>query len=79
MSIAVRPSDVKAKYFSGGEWNARKQQKGVRASRESGKKKGLVPPQWAKYICRSNRSYKHPDYSKWDSVCDGGKIKWSKA
>ena len=75
----VRPADVLPKYFSGGQWKARKLNKGVRASRDSGKKKGLVPPQWAKYICRRNRSYTHPDYARWNELCDGGKIKWSKA
>lgn len=62
-----------------GTWKARKIQKGVRASHESGKKKGLVPPSWARYIARANRSYKHPDYAKWNAICDGGKIKWSGA
>lgn len=41
-----------------GTWKARKMVKGTRASRESGKKKGLVPPAWAKYCARSGRSYK---------------------
>lgn len=76
---SARPSDVIPGHFSGGEWKARKLNKGVRASRESGKKKGLVPPQWAKNICRRNRSYKDPNYSRWDELCQGGKIKWSKA
>ncbi len=62
-----------------GTWKARKINKGLRASRESGKKKGLVPPQWAKHICRSNRSYKHPKYSFWNQLCNGDKIKWSGA
>lgn len=61
-----------------GNWKARKLQKGLRASREAGRKKGLVPPSWARYICRSNRSYKHPFYAIWDVKCDGNKIKWNK-
>jgi hypothetical protein len=60
-----------------GAWKARKLQKGLRASRESGRKKGLVPPTWAKYIAKANRSYKHPSYGRWCEICDGGKIKWS--
>lgn len=60
-----------------GTWKARKLIKGQRASRTPGNKKGLVPPQWARYIARSNRSYKHPLYSHWNKVCDGGKVKWT--
>lgn len=62
-----------------GTWKARKISKKMRASRESGKKKGLVPPAWARYVCRSNRSYKSEFYTRWDTLCDGSKIKWSKA
>lgn len=63
-----------------GTWRKRKNDKGQRASRTPGNKKGLVPPAWARYICRSNRSYKLGTlYSKWNSKCDGGKIKWSAA
>lgn len=71
--------DVKVKYLSGGSWKKRKLVKGQRASQETGKKKGLVPPQWAKNICRRNRSYKQSRYSFWNVLCDGGKIKWSAA
>lgn len=60
-----------------GTWKTRKLTKGQRASRSPGNKKGLVPPPWARYICRANRSYKHPDYSRWDTLCNGGKIKWT--
>ena len=60
-----------------GTWKARKIQKGVRASNTPGNKKGLIPPAWARYICRNNRSYKSPRYSVWNALCDGGKIKWS--
>lgn len=71
------PRDVNPGYRQGGEWKARKLEKGVRASRTPGNKKGLVPPSVVRYICRSNRSYKHSDYSWWDEKCDGGKIQWS--
>ncbi len=62
-----------------GTWKARKLIKGTRASRTPGNKKGLVPPSWARYICRRNRSYTHPMYSQWNTVCDGSKVKWNKA
>ena len=60
-----------------GNWKLRKLNKGLRASRTPGSKKGLVPPSWARGICRRNRSYKNEFYSKWNKMCDGGKIKWS--
>ena len=62
-----------------GRWKIRAIQKKGRASQESGRKKGLVPPQWAKLICRRNRSWKLSIYSRWNEICDGNKIKWSKA
>lgn len=72
-------SGVKSKYLAGGQWKARKMQKGQRASHESGKKKGLVPPSWARYCARSARAYKTDIYVRWSEVCTGEKIKWSKA
>ena len=72
-------NDVKTKYKVGGQWKARKLSKGLRASRTPGNKKGLVPPSIARYMCRSNRSYKHSGYSSWSEKCDGGKIKWTGA
>lgn len=47
-----------------GDWKARKLVKGLRASRSTGKSKGLVPDALARYMCRSNRSYKHPLYGE---------------
>ncbi len=61
-----------------GTWKVRKLIKGTRASRTPGNKKGLVPPSWARYICRRNKGYKHPMYSIWNTMCDGGKVKWNK-
>lgn len=60
-----------------GNWKKRKLVKGQRASRESGRKKGLVPPKWAKYCARAARAYKTPDYLRWCKVCTGEKIKWA--
>lgn len=61
-----------------GNWKTRKLQKGLRASRESGRKKGLVPPAWAKNCARAARAYKNNKrYSEWCLKCDGSKIKWS--
>jgi len=65
-------------YKGMGNWKARKLQKGARASRESGKKKGLVPPTWARFCAKSARSYKSEDYSRWCEICTGDKIKWNK-
>lgn len=62
-----------------GTWKARKLQKGQRASRTPGNKKGLVPPSIARYMCRANRSYKNSLYTWWAEKCDGGKIKWTGA
>lgn len=63
-----------------GAWKRRKLQKGMRASHESGKKKGLCPPAWARACARMARAYKnHPRYGEWDRKCDGGKVKWSGA
>lgn len=45
-----------------GNWKARKLVKGSRASRTSGKSKGIVPDTLARYMCRRNRSYKHAQY-----------------
>lgn len=61
-----------------GNWKSRKLRKGLRASRESGRKKGLVPPSWARACAKQARAYKtHPRYSEWCLKCDGNKIKWS--
>lgn len=62
-----------------GTWKQRKTQKGQRASRTPGNKKGLVPPSWARYICRANRSYKHPMYGRWSDICQGQKVKWTQS
>lgn len=63
-----------------GRWKFKQIAKKGRAARETGKKKGLVPPAWAKWCCRNNRSYKNAAlYSKWNELCDGNKIKWNKA
>ena len=46
-------------------------------SRESGKKKGLVPPTWAKACARNARAYRNnPRYSEWCEKCNGNKVKW---
>lgn len=45
-----------------GKWKARKMVKGQRASQTTGKSKGLVPAPLARFMCRRNRSYKHPEY-----------------
>jgi hypothetical protein len=47
-----------------GSWRKRKILKKGRGKSESGKSKGLVPDALAKYMCRRNRSYKHPLYDE---------------
>lgn len=46
-----------------GTWKKRILQKKDKGRQESGKSKGLVPDSIARYMCRSNRSYKHKLYS----------------
>lgn len=63
-----------------GNWKKRKISKIARASRESGRKKQLVPPAWAKACAKQARAYKnHPRYAEWCAKCDGNKVKWSGA
>lgn len=45
-----------------GNWKKRKLVKGQRASRATGRSKGIVASSLAKYMCRRNRSYKNPSY-----------------
>ena len=67
-------------HFGMGNWKRRKLVKGTRASREAGKKKGLVPPAWAKACAKMARAYKnHPRYAEWCDKCNGNKVKWSGA
>lgn len=46
-----------------GTWKARKIVKGTRGSQTTGKQKGIVANTLDKYMCRRNRSYKHPLYA----------------
>ena len=63
-----------------GTWKRRKLQKGMRKSQESGRKKGLVPPAWARACARMARAYKtNPRYAEWCQKCNGDKVKWSSA
>lgn len=47
-----------------GDWRKRKMQKGLRASRTTGKSKGIVATAIRKYMCRRNRSWKDRDYDR---------------
>jgi hypothetical protein len=47
-----------------GTWKARKLVKGARGSRTTGKQKGIVPTALRKWMCRHNRSWKHPLYGE---------------
>lgn len=60
-----------------GTWRARIIRK-TRASRTTGRSKGLVPPAWAKACAKNARAYRqHPRYGDWCAKCTGEKIKWS--
>lgn len=46
-----------------GQWKAKLIRKKGRGSQATGKSKGIVADALAKYMCRRNRSYKHPLYN----------------
>jgi hypothetical protein len=46
-----------------GTWKKKKLVKGQRASHATGKSKGIVASTMQKYMCRRNRSWKHPLYA----------------
>jgi hypothetical protein len=52
-----------------GKWKLKKLVKGSRASRATGKSKGIVASSLQKYMCRANRSWRHPLY---DEIMGGG-------
>lgn len=61
-----------------GTWKKRLISKKSRGSQESGRKKGLIPPTWAKACAKMSRAYKNnPRYDDWCAKCNGDKIKWS--
>jgi hypothetical protein len=43
-------------------WKIKIIEKKNKGRQESGKSKGLVPDQLARYMCKCNRSYKHKQY-----------------
>lgn len=45
-------------------WCSRKMVKGTRASRTTGKQKGIIPSQLQKWMCKHNRSHKHSQYTE---------------
>lgn len=47
-----------------GTWKRRKLVKGQRASRTTGKSKGIVSSTLQRYMCRANRSWRHPLYEE---------------
>ena len=51
------------KHSTMGTWRLRKMKKGLRASRTTGKSKGIIATPLERTICRRNRSYKHPSYA----------------
>jgi len=46
-----------------GTWKRRQIEKKNKGKQETGKSKGLCPDPLQRYLCRSNRSYKHPAYA----------------
>lgn len=70
------PEGVKVRYLSGGAWKARKLVKGARASRTSGREKGMVPTAETRTICRRNRSWKMgAAYTLWNNKYTGNKVR----
>jgi len=47
-----------------GTWKTRLLVKKGRGSQTTGKSKGIIASTLAKYMCRRNRSYKHPLYAE---------------
>jgi hypothetical protein len=47
-----------------GRWKIREIEKKARGRQESGRSKGLCPDPLVRYICRANRSWKHPQYDR---------------
>ena len=45
-------------------WKAHKVKKSQKGSQTTGKSKGIVSSPLQRYMCRSNRSYKHPLYQE---------------
>lgn len=47
-----------------GSWRKRQIDKKNKGKQESGKSKGITADPLTKYMCRKNRSYKHPLYNE---------------
>lgn len=47
-----------------GLWKSNKIQKKTRGSQTTGRQKGIVASSLQKYMCRRNRSWKHPLYQE---------------
>lgn len=56
-----------------GTWKTRKLVKGIRASRTTGKSKGIIASPLERTMCRRNRSYKNPQYQTVMSKLTGEK------
>lgn len=56
-----------------GTWKTRKIAKKARGKSETGRSKGIVASPLERFMCRSNRSWKHPLYESIMSKLDGEK------
>lgn len=54
-----------------GKWRARKLVKGQRASQTTGRQKGINASALQRFMCRHNRSHKHPLYAE---IMGGGEF-----
>lgn len=62
-----------------GDWKSRTFEKKGRASQSTGKSKGIVASALDKFMCRRNRSYKHPLFGAWCAKFQGSAVRGSKA
>lgn len=56
-----------------GQWKARVIKKANKGSRTTGKQKGIHASALERYMCRANRSWKHPEYQAVMSKLTGEK------
>lgn len=49
--------------MSMGTWKSRQISKAKKGSQTTGREKGIKATPLQKYMCRANRSYKHPNYA----------------
>lgn len=69
----TKPRDVLPRYMAMGTWKAKKLKNGGKKSQTPGRQKNPETCQadaMKKFMARSSRSYKHPQYAAWCAQCD---------